>query len=79
MEEVILKIKEYAPLVMQLLGALVISATVIVKLTPSPKDDEMAHGFAGKFFKFLSYLPTIGINPRTKKLEEAYNDLKNPK
>jgi hypothetical protein len=71
-------ILELLPIILQALGALVIFATVIVKLTPDPKDDLAVDSLANTFFQLISYLPTIGINPRTKKLEEAYKDLKKP-
>jgi hypothetical protein len=76
MDDLIIKIQEYLPAVLQVLGAIVLAATAIVKVTPSPKDDVAADSIAAKFFKAVSYLPTIGINPRTKKIEEAYKDLK---
>lgn len=75
MDDIILKVQEYLPAVLQVIGAIVIAATAIVKVTPSPKDDIAADSIANKFFKAISYLPTIGINPRTKKIEEAYKDL----
>jgi len=76
MEDIILKIQEYLPAVLQVLGAIVIAATAVVKVTPNPKDDPAVDSIANKFFKAVSYLPTIGINPRTKKIEEAYKDVK---
>lgn len=76
MEEILAKIMEYAAPVCQALGALVVFATSIVFITKSKSDDAIANNWAGKFFKAMAWLPTIGINPRTKKLEEAYNELK---
>ena len=72
MQEILAKVMEYLPIVLQGIGALVIAATCVVKLTPSSKDDAVVADIGSKFLKFLSYLPTIGINPRTKKIEEAY-------
>lgn len=69
------KLIEYGPAVLQVLGALVIIATIVVRFTPSKEDDLKVQGLAAKFFRFMAYLPTIGINPRTKKLEEAYKEL----
>lgn len=65
-------IQEYAPIVAQILGYLTIGATIVVKLTPNKEDDLKAEKLAGKIWKYINMLPTIGINPRTKKLEEAY-------
>ena len=56
--------------------ALVIIATIIVRLTPSPKDDEKLDSFVTKLRKWMSYLPTFGINPKTKELEKKIDELK---
>ena len=79
MEAIIQDILEKLPLIFQAIGSLVIVATAIVRLTPDVQDDEQVGAIAEKFFKFLSYLPTIGINPRTKKIEDAYKELSKPK
>lgn len=79
MEKLIADLPHYVELLAQFLGGLVIFATVAVRLTPSPKDDEAVGKYAGKILKFLSYLPTIGLNPQTKKIQDAYEDLKGPK
>ena len=69
-------IQEYAPLVAQILGYITIGATIVVKLTPNKNDDLKAEKIAGKIWKYINMLPTIGINPRTKKLEEVYKEQK---
>lgn len=79
MEDLIVKIKEYLPLFLQGLGGLVIFATAVAKATPNPKDDGMVDNVANKLFKVISYLPTVGMNPRTKKIEEAYKGMKEKK
>ena len=56
---------------MEVLGAVCILATVIVRLTPSKSDDAIVEKMDGFFFKALSFLPTIGINPNTAKLKDA--------
>lgn len=75
MEDLLTKLPEYLSLAAQFLGGLVIFATVIVRITPSKSDDEKVGLYSSKIFKFISYLPTIGINPQTQKLKEAYEDL----
>lgn len=60
------------------LGALVILATVIVQLTPTPKDDEIVAKVGSFWLSLTTFLPTLGANPVTKKLIEAYRELKNP-
>ena len=78
MEEVSLidKIMDAVPYVLQALGALVVAATAVVRITPDNKDDIVADSVGNKFFKFVSYLPSLGINPRTQKVEEAYKELR---
>lgn len=51
-------------------------ATVIVRITPSKVDDEVVSSITSKFLKVLHWLPTIGVNPQTAKLEAAYEELK---
>jgi hypothetical protein len=50
-------------------------ATVIVKLTPTPKDDELLHGFTARFLKAMSILPTWGTNPLTKKMYDTLKEM----
>jgi len=54
----------------------IFSPFVVPVLTPSKIDDEYASKFGAFMIKALAFLPTIGINPRTKALEEAYKELK---
>jgi|GEM_PF-2418069 len=77
--ELVTKITTEGPIFLeglcQVLGILSIVATAIVKLTPSPKDDEKVGKVVGKIWDFVSYLPTIGVNPKTKNLEESLKSL----
>lgn len=66
-------------LVFMIIGVLVVVATVIVRLTPSASDDEKLDKFIVYLQKFLAYMPTLGINPRTKKLLEWYDEQKGEK
>lgn len=76
MQELLLKIPDYIQ-VFALFGMVIsIAATVAVRLTPSTTDDEKVSALVQKFLKVLQWLPTIGVNPQTKKLQEAYEDLK---
>ena len=75
MDEIVAKLPEYLSMLAEALGALAVFATVIVRLTPNPKDDGTVKSISDKIFKVVGYLPTIGINPKTKKLEEAVKDL----
>ena len=76
MEEFIIKLPLYAEQAAQILGGLVVIATVIVRLTPSTSDNATVKKYAGIIFKIISYLPTLGVNPKTKQLEKAYEELK---
>lgn len=49
----------------------VILATVAVRLTPTQADDKTVKSISDVVLKALKYFPTIGVNPRTKKLEET--------
>lgn len=75
MEELAPKLPQYLSLLAQGLGSLVLVATVIVKLTPSESDNAMVKKYADIILKVISYLPTLGVNPETKKLKKAYEEL----
>lgn len=66
----------YADMVAQLMFGLMLVATVVTRLIPGKKDDEALGKVWGKVHKVLGYLPTLGINPRTKKLQEALDRMK---
>lgn len=46
----------------EVVGAITIVASVVVKLTPTPDDDAVLEGFKMKWYKFLAWLPTVGYN-----------------
>jgi hypothetical protein len=63
------------------IGAITLLATVIVRLTPTKADDSAMTTVSRYVLKVLHWLPTIGVNPQTKKLEEAimqYRETTNP-
>ena len=62
---------EKVKLAAEILGIICLVATVIVRITPNPKDDGKVSKIAKIIFTIINYLPTLGINPRTKKLEAA--------
>lgn len=70
------QIENYAVIIAQIIGFITIGATIVVRITPSKKDDADAAVITDKVWRYINMLPTIGINPRTKKLEEAYKDTK---
>lgn len=58
------------------IGAITLAATVIVRLTPTKVDDAQMSKIAKFIVKLLHWLPTIGINPQTKMLEETIMELR---
>ena len=75
MDELILKIPIYLELAAQYLGALSVVASVVVRLTPSKSDNELVKKVSDAIFSAVAYLPTVGVNPKTKQLEKAYREL----
>ena len=73
--EILDKIVSLLPVVSQVFMVVAILATIVVRLTPSERDDADASKAVAVLLKILRRLPTVGINPGTKKLEEAYEDL----
>jgi hypothetical protein len=76
MEELLSKVPSYVELGALFITSLVIVASVGVRFTKSTKDDAYVGKVANFFIKLFSYLPTLGLNPQTKKLEEAYKELR---
>lgn len=62
-----------------LITAIMIFATIFVRLTPNPDDDAALSVFILKIQDYMKYLPTLGVNPRTQKLEEALKELQGQK
>lgn len=79
MEQILVKVPDYVQLIALLGMVLSILATVVVRITPSKLDDEKVGVWTEKVAKAIAWLPTLGINPRTKALEEAYKQLKEEK
>lgn len=52
-------------------GAFVLLASMIVKFTPSKKDDEVMNKVVAYFIKVMDTLRTLGVKPKTKEIEEA--------
>jgi hypothetical protein len=76
MQEFLQKIPDWIQAVALLGMSISLLATVLVRLTPSKTDDEQVAIWVEKLQKVLHWLPTIGVNPNTKKLQEAYEELK---
>ena len=74
-QEILAQLPIYLSAVCQVIGGIAIVATAIVQLTKSKSDDKAVSKAIRKVLKLMSYLPTIGINPNTKKLEDAAKSL----
>ena len=74
--EVAVMLPTYFIYLCQGLGALCIIATIIARITPSHSDDEKVFKVVSKVWQFLAWLPTLGVNPNTKKLEDMFKELK---
>lgn len=61
---------------LQVIGALALLATALVRLPALKKYEGPVNTAKGKLLQVLKWMPTIGINPQTKKLEEAMMDTK---
>jgi uncharacterized membrane protein len=62
-------LKEVIP---QIFMALVILATAVVRLIPKKVNSEKVRKITDVIHKVISYLPTLGMNPKTKQLEDFY-------
>lgn len=63
-------LKEILDGLAHVIAGLVTISTIIVRLTPTKADDKKLDELLKKTHKFMSYLPTVGRNPRTKELEK---------
>jgi len=76
MEDLLIKLPHYLELLAQVLGALVVVATAVARVTPSKSDNIKVQKVSDKVLKVVSYLPTLGINPKTAQFKKAYEELK---
>ncbi len=67
-------VNQYLPIfnsVLQVLGGLCITATIMVRIPGLSGGKAAVDGISGYWTKLVQFLPTLGVNPQTKKLEEA--------
>lgn len=76
--ELINQILPIVLLVLQALGGLVLVATVVARLTPTPKDDQLVTTAYHYWLKVIHFLPTLGVNPQTAALMKALEEVKLP-
>ncbi len=70
---------QYLPLVediLSIIGAITVLATFLVKLPIFKRFENEVGAVASYFLKIVRWLPTIGVNPRTKLLEKQLEELK---
>jgi hypothetical protein len=71
MQDLLLMANSVLGAIPEVLTGVVLVATVVARFTKTPKDDEVVSKLREFLLKALRYAPTIGVNPQTKKLEEA--------
>jgi hypothetical protein len=76
MDQILTKIPDTLQLISLIMSVLTLAATVIVRLTPTKTDDQAVGKFSKYLVKVLQWLPTLGVNPQTKKLEETIMELR---
>ncbi len=62
--------KDILDMLSHVVFGIVMVATAIVRLTPTKSDDEKLDKVLTKVHAFFRFLPTFGVNPKTKELEE---------
>lgn len=76
MQEFLNKVPDYIQVASLVLTIITLFATVVVRLTPNKTDDAFMGKLAKHVVNIMRWLPTIGINPQTKKLEETIMELR---
>ena len=74
--EFLAKVVEYAQPIMELIGWLAVVATVVVRMPFLKANPAKVDGVVVWVQKVLSWLPTLGINPRTQAIEAALAEFK---
>jgi len=79
MEDILTNLPAWVSLLPSIFLGLVLIATVVVRLTPSTKDDLIVGKGRNLIMKVLQMFPTLGKNPLTKQLEDAVESLNKEK
>jgi hypothetical protein len=77
--EIYEQIMKWLPYVGEVFMALSILATLLVRIIPGDKDDVAVSKAIAALDKALAWAPTIGVNPKTKKMREALKELQERK
>jgi hypothetical protein len=73
MEQMLEQAKMILDLLSHVVFGICVTATAIVRLTPTKSDDRKMAQILKKVHHVFAYLPTLGINPKTKELEELHD------
>jgi len=76
MEELVAKVPAWIQAISLVLSGIVVVATAIAQLTPTEKDDAVVGKFKILSDKLVHWLPTLGINPKTKELQKKVEESK---
>ncbi len=63
-------------IISEIIAGVVVVATIVARITPSPKDDEQVSKVKSYLLMILRILPTFGVNPETKRHEKALKESK---
>jgi len=69
---------QYLPFIediLSIIGTLTVLATLLVRLPIFKRFENEVGAVTGYFLKVVRWLPTIGVNPRTKLLEKQLEEL----
>lgn len=70
------QLKTYIEVLSQVLLGIVVVATALARVVKGGEYADEVAGIKGKILKLIQFLPTIGVNPRTKHLEDQLNEMK---
>lgn len=76
MEEILKKIPDIIEIASLVLTTITLVATVVVRLTPTKADDAFMGKVSGGLIRILQWLPTIGVNPKTRQMEQTIAELR---
>lgn len=68
------KLPEIIDIACQLFTSLAIFATVVSRALAKPDVQTKVGKIADKGLELMQYLPTIGVNPKTKQMKEALKE-----
>ncbi len=76
MEEMLKGVPAIVQTASLILTSLTLLATVIARITPTKRDDQYMTSVTRFVLSILKVMPTLGVNPQTKKMEETIMELR---